>query len=121
MNAPAPTTTAAPPEVPHDATLFGLNPVPEPRKDSAALLRMDIRDVLQAEIGMNEPFAELVSDALCRGLRSRWGGREIYVPAEDLAERNTRIRQAFKGNNAAEVMFRFGISRATLYRVINER
>lgn len=91
------------------------------RQNSAALLKVDIRDVLQAEIGMNEPFADLVSDALCRGLRNRWGGREIYVPAEDIAERNTRIRQAWRGNNASEVMLRFGISKATLYRVLNDR
>jgi Mor family transcriptional regulator len=91
------------------------------RQNSAALLKVDIRDVLQAEIGMNEPFADLVSDALCRGLRNRWGGREIYVPAEDIADRNARIRQAWRGNNASEVMLRFGISKATLYRVLNDR
>lgn len=91
------------------------------RQNSAALLKVDIRDVLQAEIGMNEAFADLVSDALCRGLRNRWGGREIYVPAEDIAERNDRIRQAWRGNNASEVMLRFGISKATLYRVLNDR
>ncbi len=94
---------------------------PEPAKDSAALLRLDIRDVLRAEIGLHEPMAEVMSEAICRGLRTRWGGREIYVPAEDIAERNRRIREAWRGNNAAEVLARFGISKATLYRVLNEQ
>jgi Mor family transcriptional regulator len=70
---------------------------------------------------MNEAFADLVSDAVFEGLRERWGGREIYVPAEDIAERNRRIRACWRGNNAAEVMARFSVSRSTLYRVLNEQ
>jgi Mor family transcriptional regulator len=92
-----------------------------PENDGAALLRSDIREVVRHKIGMTEPFADLISEAILQGLRERWGGREIYVPAEDTAERNRRIRQAWRGNNASEVMLRFGISKATLYRVLNDR
>ena len=86
-----------------------------------ALLHLDIQDVLRTEIGLHPPMAEVMSEAICRGLRTRWGGREIYVPSEDIAERNRRIREAWRGNNAAEVLARFGISKATLYRVLNEQ
>jgi hypothetical protein len=114
---PAAESAPPPPAPGHPASLL---PDP-PAKDGAALLRLDIREVVRHKIGMTEPFADLISEAILQGLRERWGGREIYVPAEDTAERNRRIRQAWRGNNASEVTARFGISRATLYRVLNER
>ena len=114
-----PDATTLQPEVP--ATGVAATPDTRPPRDSAALLHLDIRDVLRAEVGLHEPMAEVISEAICRGLRTRWGGREIYVPAEDITERNRRIRDAWRGNNATEVMARFGISKATLYRVLNER
>jgi hypothetical protein len=108
-----------PPTVPHSATP---SPLPDPpTSDGAALLRIDIRDVVKAKIGLTEPFVDLVSEAILQGLRERWGGREIYVPAEDTTERNRRIRAAWRGNNVNEMTARFGISKATLYRVLNER
>jgi len=111
--------TQAPPSPPP-----GLPPslLPDPpANDGAALLRIDIRDVVKAKIGLTEPLVDLIGEAILQGLRERWGGRHIYVPAEDTAERNRRIRAAWRGNNAKEIMARFAIGKTTLYRVLNER
>ena len=120
----APATTPAPlqparPAAPPPLTLGALEP--EPPEGSAALLRQEFRDILQSDCHIQGPLADIISDGLTRGLRNRWGGREVYIPAEDKTERNRRIREAWRGNNASELMVRFCVSKTTLYRVLNDR
>ena len=46
-------------------------------------------------------------------------GPEIYIATLDKAARDQKIRAEFNGQNAKLLQKKYGISRATIYRVIN--
>lgn len=87
--------------------------------DARALLHAELTDIVRIEIGMNEQFASDVAAAILRGLSRVHGGSDLYIPAEDKSERNAAVRAAFNGRNHHEVMRQFGLSRSTLYRILN--
>lgn len=72
--------------------------------------------IVQEETGLKDLFAAQVAEAILRGLRRRRGGEEVYIPAEDRSARDDAIRRAYNGRNMEEVMARYGVSRATVYR-----
>lgn len=82
-------------------------------------LHADILEVVQKNTGLVDPLASLLADALVRGLRNRWGGRAVYIPAPSTRERDEAVRAAFNGRNKAEVMRRFNIGRTTFYNIIS--
>lgn len=89
------------------------------QEDERAYLHAEFCDILRAEVGMNEHFASPLAAAFLRGLCERMGGREVYIPSENRAERNAAIRNLFNGTNIDKVCQQFGVSRATVYRVVN--
>lgn len=88
--------------------------------DARALLHAELTDIVRVEIGMNEQFASDMAGAILRGLSRLHGGADLYIPAEDKAQRNAAVRAAFNGRNHADVMRKFGISQSTLYRILGE-
>jgi Mor family transcriptional regulator len=89
--------------------------------DARAQLHADFTEIVRAEIGMNEQFASDMASAILRGLCSRLGGREVYIPAEDKAARNAAIRAEFDGTNSDAVCRRHGISRSRLYQIVGSK
>lgn len=79
--------------------------------DSASWLRRELIAILSEE-------TEALADVLCERIRQRMGGREVYIPAPDKADRDAQIRAMFNGRNLREVMREFGVSRAVVYRAI---
>ena len=51
-------------------------------------------------------------------LRREFGTRRVYVNAPSARERDECIREEFDGTNHREICKRYGISRATLYRIV---
>jgi Mor family transcriptional regulator len=89
--------------------------------DARVQWHAELTEICRAEIGMNEAFASLHAAAILRGLSARYGGAEVYIPAEDKTERNAAIRAEFDGRNADTLMRKYNISRTTLYRIAGER
>lgn len=89
--------------------------------DKAAAVRTDITRAIREVTGLHERFASDISDGILQRLQQRWGGDRIYIPSRDRAARDAGIRADFDGRNHGEVCRRYGISLATLYRVIGQR
>jgi Mor family transcriptional regulator len=91
------------------------------RDDSLLLLRSEFAAIIREQVGMAEPMASQVAEAVVRGMRLRYGTQQIYIPAVDKAERDALVRKEFKGTNAGEVCKRHGISRPSLYRIVKAK
>ena len=59
-----------------------------------------------------------LSTTMARLLARRIGGRYVAF-VEDRAQRDAAVLQAWNGRNRAEVMQRFGISRALFYNILS--
>lgn len=79
--------------------------------DQASWLRRELTDIVREN-------ADSLVDMLLAGMRDRMGGREVYIPASDKADRDAQIRAMFNGRNLREVMREFSISRAAVYRAL---
>jgi len=90
-------------------------------EDNAAELKFEFTNIVTEEIGFNELFASQIAEALVRGLRKHYGGRKLYIPAPDKAERNAAIKAEFNGRNHESVCHRYSISRTTLYEIIGSK
>ncbi len=92
-------------------------------EDAAVQLERDFLAIVREDIGMNERLAGLVARMLVDGLRSRMGGQELYIPAPDRSERDESIRREFNGTreSLAAIMRRTGLSRASVYAIVNRR
>lgn len=91
------------------------------QQDTRAYLQAEFTEIVRAEIGMNDHFAADMAAAFLRGMCSRLGGKELWVPTEDKTARNEAIKSTFNGSNLDHVCRRFGVSKATVYRVVGER
>ena len=89
--------------------------------DAAVSLLYEMTTIVREEIGFNEIFAAQIAEALVRGLRRRLGGDELYIPAQDKAERDAAIRARFNGTNRDEVCRAFGISKSRLYEIVGRK
>ena len=89
------------------------------QEDTVLLLRSEFTAIIREQVGMPEAVAAQVADAVVRGMRLRYGTQRIYIPAADKSERDALVRKEFKGTNAGEVCRKHGISRPSLYRILN--
>lgn len=89
--------------------------------DKAAAMRNEITSAIREATGLHERFASELSDEILSRLMTRWGGDRLHVPACDRAARDEAIRADFDGRNHDAVCRRYGISQATLYRVIGQK
>lgn len=89
-------------------------------------LQQDLQDALRQglhEQGENAPAItaqqlRALSSTMARLLARRIGGRYVAF-VEDRARRDAAVLSAFNGRNRAEVMARFGISRALFYNILS--
>lgn len=87
-------------------------------EDSAAHLHYLLTAALVRKFGMGEVAASVLAMEVSHGLRDVGGGNEIYIPAPDKRARDEAIRAEFNGRNGVEIMAKYGISKASLYRVL---
>lgn len=96
---------------------------PAQAEDAAVQLERDFLAIVREDIGMNERLAGLFARVMVDGLRSRLGGQELYIPAPDRSDRDDAIRREFNGTreNLASIMQRTGLSRSSVYAIVNRR
>ena len=63
---------------------------------------------------------EALADFVVDWIRRHWSGDRISIPKiDERVERNAAIRREFHGSNISEICERYGVSRATVYRIVN--
>ena len=97
-----------------------MNSTRETSEDDFAAWHQDLTMSITEGTGLREDIASKVAEAALRKLQERRGGRRSYLPTVGPQDRHEAIRTAFRGNNHDEVCREHGVSRATLYRVINK-
>ena len=70
------------------------------------------------QFGMSDATALDFAQAMVNRIQSNHAGVEVYIPQAGKRQRNERIRRMFNGVNHDIVCAEFGISKATLYRVV---
>jgi Mor family transcriptional regulator len=70
--------------------------------------------------GMPEPEARALAATLIDRIQTKHAGDEVYIPGPNKHRRNEHIRRMFNGVNHDVVCRKFGISKATLYRVMGQ-
>ncbi len=71
--------------------------------------------------GVDRDAAGRLGRAVAERMRHRYGGCEVYVQLTDRVQRDAAVLAAFNGRNRDRVCQRFGISRATFYRILHGR
>lgn len=100
------------------------NTTPAQIEDQAIQLHREMVEIVRAETGMHERFANEIAAAIVAGMRKKFGGQTlgrrglVYIPAPSKHERNAAICAEFNGTNAAEVCKKYAIGRARLYQIV---
>ena len=94
--------------------------------DQQVALASEITAILREQIGYHEQFALPIANAIVNGLVKRRAGDMLYIPTgrrnqRALEERNDAIRREYNGQNRVDVCRKYGIGRARLYQIINQR
>jgi len=71
------------------------------------------------KLGVSNVLAADLSRAFLDRMRTLMGGSLLYIPKPDKNSRNDRVISLFNGANHNEVCHELGISKATLYRILN--
>jgi len=88
--------------------------------DVARELRLLV-ERLAVGIGLDAGAACDLAAGVERDFRSRNGGCRVNVPVRDRRRIRAEVRRDFNGRNRDELCERYGISRATFYRILGER
>jgi Mor family transcriptional regulator len=96
-------------------------PSEEVRFDSATQWVHDMTEILRDRLAVRDPWANAMAHEIVEGMRARFGGDDVYVPAPDKSARDERVREMFNGRNIKELMQLFGLARSTVYRIVGEK
>jgi Mor family transcriptional regulator len=96
-------------------------PTEEAPIDNATQWVHDMTAILRENLAVQEPWASAMAYEIVEGMRARFGGDDVYVPAPDKQSRNERVREMFNGRNLKELMQVFGLSRSTVYKIVGRR
>jgi len=78
-------------------------------------LRFEIYQTM-LKFGLIDPQAKELAEAVVVNLSHKVGGETFYINKKNSHE--ARIKQEFNGKNQQELCRKYGISRATFYRII---
>ncbi|MDT8998357.1 Mor transcription activator family protein [Paucibacter sp. APW11] len=108
---------------PHPGKPNGGGHSPAMEADCALQLHRELREMLSEATGLHGAFADNIAAGLLGKLRERYGGERLYVPMPERAveERNAAMRALWRGDNVIELVRKFRVSRATVYRVCKSR
>ena len=88
------------------------------QQDMHAALRQSLAEQGAAAPDITPAQLRVLSTTMARLLARRIGGRYVAF-VEDRAQRDAAVLDAWNGRNRAEVMQRFGISRALFYNILS--
>ena len=85
----------------------------------------DVGDMIKhfsALQGMSSTNADALAEAVTKTITDNYQGERVSIkkPQPNLS-RSREIRMLFNGKNARELMERYSISRATLYRIVGKK
>jgi Mor family transcriptional regulator len=90
--------------------------------DAAISLLYEVTAIVREETGLSEALASHFAEAITRGLRKRFGGLDMYIPANgsraERAERDSLFRAEFNGRNLDELCRKYGLSNRQGHRII---
>jgi Mor family transcriptional regulator len=62
-----------------------------------------------------------VAGRIISTIRRRWGGERLYIPLRgDPQKRDAHIRAEFKGRNVRALAEKYGVSKATVWRMVRK-
>ena len=93
----------------------------EIKADAATQWVFDMTEILRDDLAFQEPWASAIAHEIVQGMRARFGGDDVYVPAPDKSARDERVREMFNGRNIKELMQLFGLARSTVYRIVGAK
>lgn len=88
--------------------------------DTEVSMRQRFTRCIRQHTGLDERIAHELAQEAFRAILFEYRQERIYV-SESKRERNRKIRAEFNGRNGPELMKRYNISKATLYRVVGRR
>lgn len=85
--------------------------------DHAELIRTNVPEPYKSYIDVIglENFQQLIE---------KYGGRKIYIPKPGLLERivtDYKIRNEYNGKNISELSRKYGLTRRTIYKILEDR
>lgn len=80
-----------------------------------------ITRVVRQATGLHEHFSCEIANAVVDELGRQHGCEKIYIPAVPKSVKREAVLSDFDGRNGDRVCRQHGISKATLYRYVNER
>lgn len=89
--------------------------------DFVTSLRADVVRVLTETSGAPEPYVMSIASQIVRAVVQRYQGERPYIGATALAYDEDAVLQDFTYNNHREVCDKHGISRSTLWRIVQRR
>jgi Mor family transcriptional regulator len=88
--------------------------------DAAVSFRYLLVRCIRNSLGLPEDVATPMAEHVAREFGRQAGG--LYIPKSEIREdRNAKIRREYRPDKKNEVLRRYGISQATLYRILNSR
>lgn len=72
------------------------------------------------DIGVDDEALAQIAERAAEFMRRHFGGRAVCIAPYDRETRDEMIRRDFNGRNVREVMIRYDVSRATVYRIVNK-
>lgn len=72
------------------------------------------------DAGIDDEALAKIAEKAAEFMRRHFGGRAVCIAPYDKETRDEMIRQDFNGRNLRDVMSRYAVSRATVYRIINK-
>lgn len=85
------------------------------------LLKSDINNALSELLISTPELVNLLTNHVFTRIQDKWGGSEIYLPANDIEQRDSQVIKHFTGANHADVCKQYKISLRTLYRILNKK
>lgn len=89
--------------------------------DDAISLRFEIIAILREELGLHERFATTLADPIVDGLKKRFPSQSLFIAKNsrvDIRSRNEMIRREFNGKNLREIMNKYNLKKASIYKII---
>lgn len=82
-----------------------------------------IIQAIREATGLKDALVEPIAQSIDVAIRKKAGGTYLYVPVpmRNRKKRNEAIRKEWRGDNHKQIMSRYEISRATLYRILGEK
>lgn len=84
------------------------------------MIRDLVKDIRTGAIrlGLDEQTADAFAEEIVAGICLKYGGTERHIPKRNREAIHAGVARDYDGQNREQVCRRYGVSRATFYRII---